>query len=139
GVRAALRRRGRGGGGARRAARSAAYHRHGAGRALRPLRRPRSPYPHPRRRRGGGGRAVDRGGRQDGGALVPQGPALGALGGDFGLHRRRAHALAAALGVRRVGAAVDRAGLGSAMNSSPLSPLLALAGYFALLSLFAVG
>ena len=67
---------------------------------------------------------------------VSQAVEFGAGVRDPGLRRRRADALAAALRVPRAGAVQYRLRLVQAMNQHPLTSLF---GYFALLSLFAVG
>src|SRR5665213_2722044 len=140
GVRFAFRGRAGRCGGARRPPKTGADHRYYAGRNLRALRRRRNAQPHPWRHRFGRSRAADGQCRQDDGSDVSQALEFCAAGGDRGLHLRCAGAMATPLGVRDPGAGQHRAGLDhdaeEPMNSNPL---YALFGYFALLSLFAVG
>src|SRR5262245_14609608 len=100
------------------------------------LRRPRSSWSHPFRNHGRRHRPADLGGRQNGRAIIPQALGLGAPHCNRCIHRCCDHAVAAAVGVCCACANQHRVRMGEAMNDNPL---IALAGYFALLSLFAVG
>src|SRR5262249_49559405 len=115
---------------------TAAPYRFRAGGALCTFRRCRSPQPHSRGDHGGCGRLADGSRRQDGGSDVSPAARLGSVRRNRRLRRRRDHALAVAVGLRRAGAGEHCLRVVQAMNDKPL---LTLASYFAMLSLFAVG
>src|SRR5262249_26978267 len=115
---------------------TAADYRHHPCSSLCALRRHGSAWSHPFRNHGRRHRLADLGGRENGRATVPQAVELGAPHCNRCIHQRCDHAVAAAVGVCCACAHQHRVRLGETMNDNPL---IALAGYFALLSLFAVG
>src|SRR5262249_32579435 len=115
---------------------AAADHRDCACSALRALWRYRNAQPSSVGHCRGGDRLVDSRCRQDGGPFVSQALELGTADCNHGFHRCCDPAMAAAVGICRPCPRQRCACVDETMNDSPLFSLF---GYFALLSLFAVG
>src|SRR5262249_23094492 len=111
-------------------------HRDGFGDSLCTLWRHRNAQPHSGRHYRCGHGFIDSRRCEDGRPSVSQTLGLGALDRNRRFHRRCDHAMAAALCICGPRARQRCACMDEAMNDSPL---FALFGYFALLSLFAVG
>src|SRR5580704_2147162 len=138
-VRAAGARHGRGAGRSAGPARSTLPGGDAAQPDLCPLWRRRGPATGAGRRRRGRRRPHHLNRPQDGGTAVARAPGLRPWRGDGGISRRGRAELATLLGARRADPLQHRGHLVDAPMTSEIGTLLTLAGYFALLSLFAIG
>src|SRR5262249_12107309 len=111
-------------------------HRHHSRSSLCTFRRHRSARAYSRRHHCRRYRFADCSGSKNGHATVPQALGLGSAHCNRGFHQRCDHAVAVAPRIPRARTHQHCVRVGDKMNNSPL---IALAGYFALLSLFAVG